>query len=322
MRVVHSALRRSAAEAASGTGCAPLGVEQHHQRRQRENRDEKEKSLRTIGPMIAISRLDDGITPLSDNSCSPATTSCAATRTRIAVVTRKNFCRLMRTLPLTNITPNATAAITPASVPRKLISSVEFNDTAERISTVSAPSRSTMRNTKKNSPIQASLPASKPDLAFNFALQFPARPHHENHHGDDEEGGDQHDPAFENVFIPVQPGDQDGDPNASQKRGRQRRINGLAQVIAADLAQISQRDADDQGRLHPFAQRNYESLEHFQRPTKLKMNFNFNFKDMLAAAAQSIRSVTSVRDLHHTGIYGIKRMRASPNNPGNRTAQS
>jgi hypothetical protein len=37
------------------------------------------------------------------------------------------------------------------------------------------------------------------------------------------------------------------------------------------------------------------------------MNFNFNFKDMLFAAGQSIRSVTSVRDRHHTAKYGIKR---------------
>jgi len=39
----------------------------------------------------------------------------------------------------------------------------------------------------------------------------------------------------------------------------------------------------------------------------LKMNFNFNIKDMLALAGQSIRVVTNVRDLHHTGKSGIKR---------------
>ena len=124
----------------------------------------KKISLRTIGPMMAISRLEEGITPLSDSSCSPATTNCKATRNRMAVVTRKNFCRLIRTLPLTNITPKAMAASTPSSVPRKLINSVEFKETAERISTVSAPSRSTIRNTKKNRPIQASSPASRPTL--------------------------------------------------------------------------------------------------------------------------------------------------------------
>jgi len=39
----------------------------------------------------------------------------------------------------------------------------------------------------------------------------------------------------------------------------------------------------------------------------LKMNFNFNFKDMPFAAGQSIRRVTSARDLHHTEDSGIKR---------------
>jgi hypothetical protein len=38
----------------------------------------------------------------------------------------------------------------------------------------------------------------------------------------------------------------------------------------------------------------------------LKMNFNFNFKDMPQAAEASIRYVTNVRDRHHTGKCGIE----------------
>jgi len=38
------------------------------------------------------------------------------------------------------------------------------------------------------------------------------------------------------------------------------------------------------------------------------MNFNFNIKDMLETAGQSIRRTTNARDLHRTGKYGIKRM--------------
>src|SRR5271166_3168698 len=63
--------------------------------------------------VIASSKREMAITPLSDSSCSPEISSCAATRNMMAVVTLKNFCRSMRTLPLTNITPNAMAAITP-----------------------------------------------------------------------------------------------------------------------------------------------------------------------------------------------------------------
>jgi hypothetical protein len=40
----------------------------------------------------------------------------------------------------------------------------------------------------------------------------------------------------------------------------------------------------------------------------LKMNFNFNFKDMPSAPQASIRAVTNVRDPHHTGKSGIKRI--------------
>jgi hypothetical protein len=49
-------------------------------------------------------------------------------------------------------TPKTTETATPSSVPVKLSSSVEFRVTAERISTVSTPSRSTRRKTKKKMP--------------------------------------------------------------------------------------------------------------------------------------------------------------------------
>jgi len=37
--------------------------------------------------------------------------------------------------------------------------------------------------------------------------------------------------------------------------------------------------------------------------TILKMNFNFNFKDMPPAAGPSIRGATNLRDPHHTAKY-------------------
>jgi hypothetical protein len=36
----------------------------------------------------------------------------------------------------------------------------------------------------------------------------------------------------------------------------------------------------------------------------LKMNFNFNFKDMLGQAGESIRRLTNGRDLNHMGKIG------------------
>ena len=39
----------------------------------------------------------------------------------------------------------------------------------------------------------------------------------------------------------------------------------------------------------------------------LKMNFNFNIKDMLDAPEASMCDLTNGGDWHHTGKYGIKR---------------
>jgi len=41
--------------------------------------------------------------------------------------------------------------------------------------------------------------------------------------------------------------------------------------------------------------------------TILKMNFNFNLKDMPLAPEASIRLITTPRDLHHTAKSRIKR---------------
>src|ERR1700722_19453419 len=140
-------------------GLALLRVKQNHQRRESQNRYEKEK-------IIPYNRPDQRHLTLGrrNHTTFRKLINCDATRKCIAVVTRKNFCKLIRTLPFTNITPKAIATIPPSSVPRKLISSVEFSVTAERIRTVSAPSRSTIKKTKKNSPIHASFPASNPTL--------------------------------------------------------------------------------------------------------------------------------------------------------------
>ena len=169
-RALHVALRRSAADAATTAGSRRFTSNSTISAAKATMVTKKKKSLRTIGPMIAISRLEEGSTPFSESSCSPEMISCAATKNRITVVMRKNFCRLMRTLPFTNITPNTTAAITPSSVPRKLSNSVEFSDTADRISTVSTPSRNTIRNTKTKSPSQAFLSRQQAHFAFDFAL--------------------------------------------------------------------------------------------------------------------------------------------------------
>src|ERR1700733_14492470 len=86
LRDVHSALRRSAADGESGTGSRRLASNNTINAAKAKIVTKKNKSLRTIGPMIAISVFEEGMTPLSESSCNPAITNCAATRKRMAVV--------------------------------------------------------------------------------------------------------------------------------------------------------------------------------------------------------------------------------------------
>ncbi len=98
------------------------------------------------------------------------------------------------------------------------------------------------------------------DFAFDLSLKRAARLHHENDHADDEESGDQHDPAFENVLIPVAARQQDGDPNAADEGGKQSRKDGFAQFGTTNLGQIGQGDADNERGFDPFAQSYDECL--------------------------------------------------------------
>jgi hypothetical protein len=50
----------------------------------------------------------------------------------------------------------------------------------------------------------------------------------------------------------------------------------------------------------------WETLPETILKTILKMNFNFNFKDMPLAAGASIRGATNGRDQHHAGKSGIE----------------
>src|SRR5438445_422549 len=66
------------------------------------------------------------------------------------------------------------------------------------------------------------------DLAFDLALEPAPRLHHENDHGYDEKCRCQHNPAFENVLVPVAPGKQNRDSDAANKSGNQSGIHRLA----------------------------------------------------------------------------------------------
>src|SRR5208337_4184298 len=68
------------------------------------------------------------------------------------------------------------------------------------------------------------------DLRFNLALELAAGLHHEDDHGDDEDGSDQHDPAFENVLVPLEAGEHDSHSDRSGKSCGQGGVDRFAQI--------------------------------------------------------------------------------------------
>src|SRR5450755_215353 len=81
-RAVHSALRRSAGDADTGAGSRRLASNNTISAARAMMVTKKNQSLLTMGPMIAISRFDDGIKPVSESSCKPEMNNWAATKKR------------------------------------------------------------------------------------------------------------------------------------------------------------------------------------------------------------------------------------------------
>ena len=100
------------------------------------------------------------------------------------------------------------------------------------------------------------------DFTLDLALQLATGAHHEDDHGDDENGRQQHDPAFEDVLVQIHAREDDGHGDACGGGGAQRNVDGLAQVGAADLVDIGEGDADDERGLHTLAQGDDESFKH------------------------------------------------------------
>jgi hypothetical protein len=100
------------------------------------------------------------------------------------------------------------------------------------------------------------------DLAFDVAFELAAGLHHEDDHGDDEDGGDQHDPAFEDVFVQFVTREHDGHANRSRKSRCQGGVDRFAQIVTPDFGQVGQGNADDEGRFDAFAEGDDECLKH------------------------------------------------------------
>ncbi len=86
----------------------------------------------------------------------------------------------------------------------------------------------------KQAPFGTAVGCQRPDFGFDLAFELAGRAHHENDHGDHEQGSHQHDPAFYFVFIDGQVGQDHAAGDASQQGSDKSGIDGLAQVRTAD----------------------------------------------------------------------------------------
>ena len=154
-----------------------------------------------------------------------------------------------------NRTPNTTATAMPRTVPVKLMISVELSETAERMRTVSTPSRRTSRKTKKKRPSLGGGGAGEAgDLGFDFALHRSRGLVHEPDHADHKGRGGEHDPAFDDVGVEVQVGNEDGGEDAGDEGGAEAPKDGSFELVAADLREVGEDNADDERGFDAFAE--------------------------------------------------------------------
>ena len=85
---------------------------------------------------------------------------------------------------------------------------------------------------------------------------------HEPDHADDEGGGGEHDPAFEDVGVELGAGDDDGCRDAGGDGGTEGPEDGPLQLGPADLTQIGKDDAYDQRGFDTFPKRDDKCLQH------------------------------------------------------------
>ena len=76
---------------------------------------------------------------------------------------------------------------------------------------------------------------------------------HKPDHADDKGGGREHDPAFEDVGVEVELGHDDGGEDAGCEGGSEREEDGALELGAADLGEVGEDDADDEGSFDAFS---------------------------------------------------------------------
>lgn len=113
------------------------------------------------------------------------------------------------------------------------------------------------------------------DLGFDLALHGAGGLVHEPDHAYHEDSSREHDPAFNNVGIEVEMGDNDGDADAGGDGSPESPEHDTLQLVAANLCKIGEDDSDDQRGFDPFAEGDDKCLQHkvFLFPERVPQGF-------------------------------------------------
>jgi len=96
------------------------------------------------------------------------------------------------------------------------------------------------------------------DLAFHGACRLVHEPDHAHH----EDGSGEHDPAFDDVGVEVEVGDDDSDTDAGGYGGSESPEDASFQLVAANLGEVGEDDAHDQRCFDPLSEGDDKCLQH------------------------------------------------------------
>ena len=99
-------------------------------------------------------------------------------------------------------------------------------------------------------------------FGFDLALHGTGGAAHEPDHADDEDGGGEHDPAFDDVGVDVEAGDDGGYGYGGSDGCGESIEDGALELVAADFGQVREDDADDKGGFDAFAEGDDKCLQH------------------------------------------------------------
>jgi hypothetical protein len=189
----------------------------------------------------------------------------------MTLVTAKNRCKGMRSVPWKKKRPTATARAMPSPVPTQTWTPALENSTARRIQ-FRALAQNHQENEEPDSPSGGT--RGFPGVGFDAVLDFLAEGArdavHPNDHGHDERGREQHHEALEAILANAQALEQNGGGDAAGRSSSDAGPGIAREGAAAGSVQINEYNAnyEQEGREHGSGGR------HFEVVFQLQLTFN------------------------------------------------